>query len=62
MTSEYLDSRRRRRPKRTRYAPFNVSPLTPERGELEELHIRQAYDLEERLRRQAEIVKGEAPK
>ena len=45
MSSEYLDSRRRKRAKKG-FRPFNIVPLTKERADLEERRIREAYDRE----------------
>jgi len=46
MSSSLLESKRHRRPKKIRYAPFNVVALTVERQVLEEKRIREAYDRE----------------
>jgi hypothetical protein len=55
MSSEYLDSKRRRKGK---FEPFNVVPLTKERGNLEERKIREAYEREVReLERGKEVKK-----
>jgi hypothetical protein len=57
--SQYVESRRRRKPKHSRYVPFNVAPLTKEREELEEKRIREAYDREARSQDDKEGLSGQ---